>query len=78
MPYMCWSLLRSMQWSVVSKAAERSKSARSETFPVKCKKDVICHFEKSCFCAVVRAISALRETDDVVFRKVSKQLLKND
>ena len=33
MPYMCLSLLRSMQWSVVSRAAERSKSVRRETLP---------------------------------------------
>ena len=31
MPYMCWSLSRSMPWSIVSKAAERSKSVRRET-----------------------------------------------
>ena len=33
MPYMCWRLSSSMQWSVVSKAAERSKSVRGETLP---------------------------------------------
>ena len=33
MPYMCWSLSRSIQWSIVSKAAERSKSVRRETLP---------------------------------------------
>ena len=31
MPYMRWSLSRSMQWSVVSETAERSKSVRRET-----------------------------------------------
>ena len=30
---MCWSLSRSIQWSIVSKAAERSKSVRRETLP---------------------------------------------
>ena len=30
---MCWSLSRSMQWSVVSKAAERSRRVRRETLP---------------------------------------------
>ena len=62
---MCWSLSRSMQWSVVSKAAERSKSVRRETF--KCKKDVICYFEKGCFSAMVRAVSAQRRTDELMF-----------
>ena len=30
---MCWSLPRSMRWSIVSKAAERSKNVRRETLP---------------------------------------------
>ena len=57
-----------MQWSVVSKAAERSKSVRRETF--KCKKDVICYFEKGCFSAMVRAVSGLRRTDELMFSEI--------
>ena len=36
MSYRCWSLLRSMQWSVVTKAAERSKIVTRETVPESC------------------------------------------
>ena len=42
---------------------------------VKCKKDVICYFEKGCFSAVVRAVSGLRRTDEIMFSEIGKQLL---
>ena len=33
---------------------------------VKCKKNVICYFEKGCFSAMVRVVSGLRRTDELV------------
>ena len=33
MPKVCWSLVRRIVWSMVSKAAERSRSVRRETLP---------------------------------------------
>ena len=66
---MRWSLLISMQRSVMSKAAERSKSVRSETSP-KCQEDAICYFEKGSFSAIVRAVSGLRRTDELMFSEI--------
>ena len=37
---------------------------------VKCKKDVICYFEKGCFGAIVRAVSGLKRTDELVFSEI--------
>ena len=44
----------------------------------KCKKDVICYFEKGCYSAMVRAVSRWRKTDEVVFSEVGKQLPENN
>ena len=71
MPYMCWSLSRSMQWSIVSKAAEMIQECQKRNIAgVKCKKDVICYFEKGCFSAMVRAVSGLRRTDEPLFKEI--------
>ena len=43
---------------------------------VKCKENVICYFEKGCFSTMVRVVSWLRRTDEVVFSKVGKKLLE--
>ena len=60
-----------MQWSILSKAAEGSKSVRRRnTAGVKCKKDVICYFEKGCVSPMVRAVSGLRRTDELVFSEI--------
>ena len=50
---MYWSLLRSVQWSIVSKAAERSKSVRRETLPESSAR-------KMPFAILRRAVSVLR------------------
>ena len=71
MPYKCWSLLRSMQWSVVSKAAERSKSVRREILPESvARRMLFCYFDKGCFNAMVRAVSGLRRTDELMFSEI--------
>ena len=70
MPYTWWSLLRSMKWSTVSEAAERSKRQERNTARVKCKKDVICSFEKGCFSAMARAVSGFRRTDELMFSEI--------
>ena len=33
-------------------------------------KDVICYFEKGCFSAIVRAVSGLKRTDELVFSEI--------
>ena len=33
-------------------------------------KDVICYFEKDCFSAIVRAVSGLKRTDELVFSEI--------
>ena len=40
---------------------------KRNTAGVKRKKDVICYFEKGCFSAMVRAVSGLRRTDELMF-----------
>ena len=52
----------------MSKAAERSKSVRRETLPVKCKENVICNFEKGCYSTM----------DEVVCSDVGKQPLQDN
>ena len=44
-----------MEWSVVSKAAERSRSVRSDVLParISCEKEIVCDVDGSCFSAVV-------------------------
>ena len=37
---------------------------------VKCKKEVICYFEKGCFSAMVRVASRLRRTDELIFSEI--------
>ena len=37
---------------------------------VKCKKDVMCYFEKGCVSAMARAVSGLRRTDELMFSEI--------
>ena len=67
---MCWSLSRSMQWSIVSKAAERSKSVRRETLPESSARRMsFAIFRRA---AMVRAVRGLRRTDELVFSETGK------
>ena len=60
-----------MQWSIVSKAAEIIQECQKRNIAgVKCKKDAICYFEKGCFSAMVKAVSRLRRTDELVFSEI--------
>ena len=72
----------------MSNVAERSKCVRRETLPESNARrmsfvisrravslHVICYFEKDCFSAVVRAVSGLRRTDEIMFSEIGKQLL---
>ena len=74
MSYRCWSLLTESGHLCSMKPRDPRVFARIFFFTrVKCKQDVICYFEKSCFTVVVRAVSRLR-TDETVFR-ICEQLL---
>ena len=74
MSYRCWSLLtESGQLCSVKPRDPRVFARRKNITRVKCKQDVICYFEKSCFTVVVRAVSRLR-TDETVFG-ICEQLL---
>ena len=68
-----------MQWSFVSKAAERSNSVKRETLPESsARRNVICYFERGTFSAMVKAVGGLRRTDETVFSEVGKQRLENN
>ena len=68
---MCWSLSRSMPCSIVSKAAERSKSVRRESLPEsRARRMSFVILRRACFSAMVRAVSGLRRTDKLVFSEI--------
>ena len=57
MPKVCWSLVRRIVWSMVSKAAERSRSVRRETLPESvCKEEVVENVEQGCFSTMRLAV----------------------
>ena len=68
---MCWSLVK--KYAVVNcvKGSRKIQECQKRNVAgVKCKKDVICYFEKGCFSAMVRAVNGLRRTGELMFSEI--------